>query len=85
MVNELALGLEWAANAKAAMLPVANVLEKAIRDGELEIPEHRQSDLGKSSRSPKARHGLIFRFIKRESPHSRRTDPREHLTPRSAR
>ena len=43
LVKELALGLEWAANSKAAMLPVANVLEKAIRDGELEIPEHRQT------------------------------------------
>lgn len=43
LVKELALGLEWAANTKAAMLPVANVLEKTIRDGELEIPEHRQT------------------------------------------
>jgi hypothetical protein len=43
LVKELALGLEWAANAKAAMLPVSNVLEKAINDGELEIPEHRQT------------------------------------------
>ena len=25
------------------MLPVSNVLEKAINDGELEIPEHRQT------------------------------------------
>jgi hypothetical protein len=43
LVKELALGLKWAANSKAAMLPVADVLEKAIRDGELEIPEHRQT------------------------------------------
>jgi len=43
MVKEFALGLEWAANTKAAMLPVANVLEEATRDGELEIPEHRQT------------------------------------------
>ena len=41
-MKELALGLEWTANTKAAMLPVSNVLEKAMRDGELEIPEHRQ-------------------------------------------
>jgi hypothetical protein len=43
LVKELAQGLEWAANTKAAMLPVSNVLEKAINDGELEIPEHRQT------------------------------------------
>jgi hypothetical protein len=42
MAKELAFGLERAANANAAMLPVANVLEKAIGDGELEISEHRQ-------------------------------------------
>jgi hypothetical protein len=42
-VKEFALGLEWAANTKAMMLPVSNVLEKAINDGELEIPEHRQT------------------------------------------
>lgn len=43
LVKKLASGLEWAANAKAAMLPVANVLGKAINDGELPIPEHRQT------------------------------------------
>jgi hypothetical protein len=43
LVKELARGLEWAANTKAAMLSVSNVLEKAIRDGELEIPGHRQT------------------------------------------
>jgi hypothetical protein len=43
LVKELALGLEWFANAKAAMLPVANVLGKAIENGELPIPEHRQT------------------------------------------
>jgi hypothetical protein len=43
MVKELAFGLEWAASAKAAMLPAANALGKAIEDGELEIPEHRQT------------------------------------------
>jgi hypothetical protein len=43
LVKEFALGLVWAANTKAAMLSVSNVLEKAMNDGELEIPEHRQA------------------------------------------
>ncbi len=41
--KELAFGLEWYANAKVARLPAMNVLGKAINEGELPVPEHRQT------------------------------------------
>jgi hypothetical protein len=41
MVKEIGVGLEWAANAKAAMLPVIDALKKAAESGDLpDPPEH---------------------------------------------
>ena len=41
MVKEIGVGLEWVANAKAAMLPVIDALKNAVESGDLpHPPEH---------------------------------------------